>query len=79
MHATESEKIPYMSAWRALNVRSVRAREEDDAKYQLVMPYVEEFRRINPGAVAGCTCGYDKLLVDVYIFPPFMNGSLKHV
>ena len=79
LHSTKGEKLPYMSAWRALNVRSVRAREEDDAKYQLVMPYVEEFRRINPGAVAGYTRDDDKLLVDVYFFPPFMNGSLRHV
>ena len=70
MHATKGEKLPYMSAWRALNVRSVRARKEDDAKFQLVMPHVEEFRRINPGAVAGCSRGDDNLLVDVYIFRP---------
>ena len=79
MHATKGEKLPYMSAWGALNVRSVCAREEDDVKYQLVMPYVEEFWCINPGAVAGCTRGDDNLLINVHIFPPFMNGSLKHV
>ena len=79
MHATKDEKLPYMSAWRVLNVQSALSREDDKSKYELVMPYVEEFRRLNPGAAAGYTRDEELRLRDVHIFPPFMDESLKHV
>ena len=69
-----------MSAWRALKVQSSLSREDDESKYKLVMPsYVEEFRRLNPGAVADYTRDEELRLRDVHIFPPFMDESLKHV
>ena len=43
------------------------------------MPYMEEFRRLNPGAVAGYTRDEELRLRDEHIFPPFMDESLKHV
>jgi hypothetical protein len=79
IHAVKGVTLPYMSAWRALNVQTAAAREEDSTKYQLVIPYLTVLKQQNPSSVIGFSRDDDLRLSDVHVFPDFMDRALAFV
>jgi Ulp1 protease family, C-terminal catalytic domain/SWIM zinc finger/Transposase, Mutator family len=71
--------VPYMTAYRALSRDTLSSKKAAIKNFQLIGPYLEEMKKCNPGSVIGYTRGESLDIVDLHLFPGFMNKVLKFV
>jgi hypothetical protein len=48
-----SQVVPYIAAWRAIQCDTMASKALVLRSFQLVKPYLEELKRVNPGSVLG--------------------------
>lgn len=71
--------ISYMAAWRALHCETSAQSRAQSKNFELIVPYIDELKKQNPGSVIGCGCDDDMRITDIYVFPGFMNRALRYV
>ena len=78
--ATQSgEVVSYIAAWRALQLESGSQSRVERKNFELIVPYIEQLKKENPGSVIGCQSDDDHHITDIYVFPGFMKDSLSFV
>ena len=71
--------VPYIAAWCAIQCDTMASKTLVLRSFQLVKPYLQELKRVNPGSVLGMTRLETFELESIYFIPAFMNNSLKFV
>ena len=71
--------IPYFAAYRALNTESKAVTREEKLGFQLLIPYLEQMKVVNPGSFIGYVRNEDATMKEFYVIPGFMNDSLQFV
>ena len=71
--------LTYMTAYRAIASDAGAGCQLSVRSFQQMVPYLEEMKKCNPMSVNGCTKSTTNELVDVFLFPHFMNDALKFV
>jgi hypothetical protein len=71
--------VPYQVAYRALNEDNLQQKKASVKNFQLIVPYLEEMRKLNPMSVIGYTRGDGFDIVDLHFFPGFANDVLRYV
>ena len=71
--------LTYMTAYRAIASDAGAGCQLTVRSFQQMVLYLEEMKKCNPMSVIGCTKSTTNELVDVFLFPHFMNDALKFV
>ena len=71
--------VPYQVAYRALNEDNLQQKKASVKNFQLIVPYLEEMKKLNPMSVIGYTRGDGFDIVDLHFFPSFANDVLNYV
>jgi hypothetical protein len=71
--------VPYQVAYCALNDDNLQQKKASVKNFQLIVPYLEEMRKLNPMSVIGYTRGDQFDIVDLHFFPGFANDVLSYV
>jgi MULE transposase domain/SWIM zinc finger len=71
--------VPYMTAYRALSIETSVHRHAAVKNFQLIIPFLNEMKKCNPGSVIGYTRDNDMKLEELHFFPGIMNRALKFV
>ena len=73
------EQVSYFSAYRKLKSERFESRKSASLAFQLLGPYLERFKELNPGATTHVEKDELDRVIRVFVCPPFMNQSLKYV
>ena len=69
--------VPYFAAYRALNAESHAVTWEEKLGFQLLIPYLEQMKVVNPGSFIGYSIqNNDSTMKEFYVFPGFVNNIL---
>ena len=78
--ATKSGMIvKYMTAYRAITGETHAQTRESIKDYETMIPYLEALKKSNPGSVIGYRRDDNMKLLELYVFPGFMNRVLNYV
>ena len=73
-----SEMITYDQAQKVLLKVKVGNKVESTKSYELIIPYLNEFKRLNPGSTAVYDVDENSAITKIFVCPGIMNNKLRY-
>ena len=75
----QQTEVTYGQAHQVLAGAKSASRKEGKKSYSLIVPYLKEFERNNPGSLATYECDADNHLLSIMVCPNIMSHTLQYV